>query len=661
MATPDDLDLSVPSKPNDDLLREMLRRFDEAYSADQIERDAALDDLRFYNGEQWDATLKANREKAGKPCLTLNTLPTYANQVINAFRQNPIAIKIRPHDGESDSKLAELRNGIIRDIETTSNCHTVVYPMALQYVVACGRGWMRINTPYVDDKSFEQELRVELIPDPVQVAVDPIVFSQLPNNFDPNYLFVPVTITREEFKSRYPEAAITEFDQFKNSVCGEYTGWYTDKNVRLVEYWRKVPVAKETLYLLKDGSVATEKPAYKCPSRPVTRYAVEQYICSGAEVLDGPVPWPDTLLPFIPAWGEELNIEGTRTTRGMTRNAKDAFRMYNYNVTSFTEVNALQPRAPYMVTPKMIAGYEGLWNDLNSFTKTHILYHPDPEAPGNAPHRETPPQPSPAHLAGIELAGQAKQETTGLFAANLGEPSNEKSGKAIFARQQQGETSTFAYPHNLAVSLVWLGDRLNRLIPIIYSGARQVRVRGLDNSEDYRWVNRRLGPNENPRDYGDGTVTTDRDGYTVLNDLDVGRFDTVTTTGPAYATQRLEILEYLTQLVQAVPDSFALLADVLMKHVDIPNAEEIAKRFRVMLPPQVQALLPHDEDEDIPPMPEPAPDPMMEIELQKGQIELEKAEIEKEKAIVDLQGKYADIENKARAAKMPPKPQGGEK
>src|ERR1700731_1360775 len=64
------------------------KRWDKAAQAEGENRRAALDDLKFYKGDQWPADVQAQRNFDQRPCLTINKLPTFVNQATNDVRQN---------------------------------------------------------------------------------------------------------------------------------------------------------------------------------------------------------------------------------------------------------------------------------------------------------------------------------------------------------------------------------------------------------------------------------------------------------------------------------------------------------------------------------------------------------------------------------------------
>jgi hypothetical protein len=107
---------------DDDLIREAREAFELAADAEAENRRDALDDLRFARlGEQWPEAVRREREREGRPCLTINRLPAFIRQVVNDARQNKPAIVVHPVDGGADPETAEVFNGLIRHIEQSSD------------------------------------------------------------------------------------------------------------------------------------------------------------------------------------------------------------------------------------------------------------------------------------------------------------------------------------------------------------------------------------------------------------------------------------------------------------------------------------------------------------------------------------------------------------
>jgi hypothetical protein len=88
----------------------------------------------------------------------------------------------------------------------------------------------------------------------------------------------------------------------------------------------------------------------------------------------------------------------------------------------------------------------------------------------------------------------------------------------------------------------------------------------------------------------------------------VGTYDVVATAGPSFATKRQEAVEAMTTMSQGNPAVFPVIGDLMVKAMDWPGAEEMAKRLKAMVPPQALAASEADDDEKpaIPPQVEQA-------------------------------------------------------
>jgi len=90
---------------DEEMLKEAREAFELAVEHEHENRAEALDDIRFARlAEQWPDNVRRSREKEGRPCLTINRLPTFIRQVLNDARQNKPAINVHPADSKADRR-----------------------------------------------------------------------------------------------------------------------------------------------------------------------------------------------------------------------------------------------------------------------------------------------------------------------------------------------------------------------------------------------------------------------------------------------------------------------------------------------------------------------------------------------------------------------------
>ncbi len=629
-----------------DLMRIARDRYQIAVDHEQDNRDAGIEDLEFMAGDQWPEEIRRERNEDGRPILTINRMPGFVDQVVNDIRQNRPAIKVRPVDDISDDAIADIFTGLIRHIEHASDA-TVAYVTAIEGAVQCGIGHFRIVTEYSNEGAFEQVVRIKRIVDPFAVTWDPQAVEL--DRSDAQYCFYEQALGIDTYKARYPDSALTGFD-FMDADSTHLGDWRQGEEIRVAEYWTKTP-EKRTIALLddgrsiditdmkeEDGVVQDEQGQsfFIVQQRKAEVSKVEMRIINGHEVLEGPFEWIGSDIPIIPVIGTETHI-GRRTIRnGIIRHAKDAQRMYNFWRAAQTEYIALQPKAPYLVTPKNIAGAEPLWNQANKRNLPYLPYEPDPDNGGGPPQRNMPPLGSPAMHEEILLAQDDMKATTGIYDAALGSRSNETSGKAILARQHESDISNFNYGDNLTRAIVFCGRQLVRILPKVYDSPRVIRLLNEDETTEAAQINQ--------------TVVDDAGRAHRVNDLSVGVYDVVVNTGPSYSTKRSESADALLQLIQAVPDFAKLTLDIIAKNLDFAGADEIAERFRKTLPPGMIEL---KDGEEPPPPPPPSPEEIeAKAKIETGQREQARKDTELEAKIIDMAAKAAKIEEETDQIRM---------
>jgi hypothetical protein len=562
----------------DDAHAAAMREYEEVWTADLSNRDASVDDQKFYlghasGGSQWDDKARQEREAAGRPCLELNALPATVRQLTGDLRQDTPEIKVLQAGGGATPEIAKIYNGITRHIQSVSDAKAA-YITGAEGAAVAGQGGWRVVVQYSNDDGFEQDIRIQRIRDPLAIMVDP--YCREADRSDMRYAFVVEDVPVSQFKRDYPDASVSPLDAPLSSALN---GWMDGDTVRIAEYWCRKPV-KKTLYLMPGGSVVEAQngkpPTGFLKQREVESHKIVSYMMSAHEMLSGPHEWAGKYIPIVFVSGDETTINGVTHRRGMVRDAKDPQRMYNYTRSAAAEAIALQPKAPWLVTPDMIAGYEDTWDAVGRENLPWLPYIPDPKAPGMKPERMQPALAQAGFDTQAAIAADDIKRVTGIYDASLGARSNETSGVAINARQREGDTTTYLYIDNLARGIRYTGKIIVDLIPKIYDTDRIVRTLAEDGEEALTKINARTDDDGNPVEDGKR-----------WNDLSVGEYDVVVVTGPSYATRRQEAAAGMIDLVKAAPQVMAVAGDLLVKNLDTPGAPEIAERIKRTIPPQI--------------------------------------------------------------------------
>ena len=558
-----------------DLIKEALEAFDKCAEHDDHNRKAFEDDIDFALLEnQWPEKIRRDREIDGRPCLTVNKLVSMGRSVVNDARRNKPGIRVLPVDSEADPETAEIFNGLIRNIEQSSDAE-VAYDTALEHAVFGGFGYFRINTRYSNDDTFDQDIVVERIANPLSVYPD--CYATGADSSDWNYCFVTDMMTKAAFKRAYPDAQ--EVDWKGDAWRGVSAPWMDGDNIQVAEYWTREKV-KRTILLLSDQTVIgaddyeAQKPAFDMlgvsvqGQREVESHKVTQRIMTGAEVLDT-VEWAGRYIPIVPVYGAEVNFKGKRYFRSLVRGAKDAQRMFNYWRTTSTELVALAPKAPFIGRKGAFETDAQKWATANTQSHAFIEYD-GPEPPMRQPFAGVPA----GALQEALNASDDIKSVLGIYDASLGARSNETSGKAIIARQMESDTATFHFIDNLSRAIRHAGRILIDLIPQVYSVPRVLRIVAEDGEPDMKPVNQpTVEQQEDPQ-------TGEIKEIVKIYDLTAGRYDLTVSAGPSFASLRQEAANQMIDLIRAYPDAAPVIGDLLVKNLDWPGADEIAERLR---------------------------------------------------------------------------------
>lgn len=590
---------------SDTKIKEIREQIWDSWEHDRDNRREAAQDLAFLAGDQWPEQVRQERQNADRIMLTINRLPQFIRQITNDIRQAELAIKAAPV-GDEDVELAKVYDGILRQIHYRSSADHV-FAMAAEQQVACGIGWFRITTGYVDDHTFDQELRIKPIRSPMSVFVDPA--SVEPDRSDARWIAITDAMPKSAFKKKYPKASDVGIDM-PDEGQDQSLFWNNDETVRLVEFWEKIPKKKQ-IAMMQDGSVLELDglPKDLLAALPINRvrevdtFEIKQTLANGNEKLEDSPEWLGKHIPIVAAVGGEFALESKTYRYGAIRFSKDAQQLYNFYRTATAEAIALAPKSPLIVEAESIAPYKAYWDTANKSNRPYLPWD-SKNGTKSKPFREAPPAIPTALMQEAAIAQDDMKATTGIYDAALGAKSNEQSGRAILARQQEGDVSNFHFLDNLTRSLEHTGRILIDLIPKIYDSERVVRLLGEDGKTEKPVVINQL-------------VTGDDGLPMIVNDLSQARFDVRVTIGKAYTTKRMEAADTMMQFVQALPQAGEVAADLIAESMDWPKAEELSKRLKALVPPEVIAAA--ENGGQLPPPPPPEPDPMAEAEAMERQ------------------------------------------
>lgn len=555
-----------------DLLYSIKENFRIANDTYSNQRSEAREDFNFRAGDQWPETIRAQRERDGRPCLSINKLGQFIRQVVNNQKINRPSINVNPGDSQAEIAVAKVFQAIIKNIESQSMAENA-YDTAFDNACTGGEGYFRIVTDYADSMSFDQEIYIKAIDNPFSVYIDPNFKSDFT---DIEWAFVFDDITKEEFYRLYPDSECSKGDLFV--TAGDQ--WISDNNVRIAEYFYidyepiKIVLLKNGEIMLKDDYNKLDEKSKKTTSivkeRESHKKVVKWVKTNGHEILEETI-FPGEYIPIIPVFADTYLKDGKRIFEGVIRQAKDAQRAYNFWYNAETEMIALAPKATYIGVEGQFEGHEAEWNNINNMNLGYVEYKPVSSGGAQAPapqRTQFDPQIS-SILTAKQAANEDLKATTGIYDPSLGKEQKEASGRALITKQRQAEVTNFMFIDNLCKSLKYAGKILLNIIPIIYDTQRVVRIKGGVNQDDEVVV-----------------INSFEEKDPIF--LDIGKYDCDVSIGPYGENQRQDAIDSMLALMQINPEISSLIGDIFVGKQDWDGAKEISERLKIMLPPALQ-------------------------------------------------------------------------
>lgn len=594
---------------DEEIIKEAQERFKRCEDFESLFRNRFVEDIKFCNADsdnmyQWPNELRQSRARDSRPSLTINKTRQHVLMVQNEIKENLPAVKISPTGGDASYESAQVYAGVVRHIEYNSNAASA-YANAMTYQIQGGIGYWRVCTDYAHEDSFDQEVFIKIVKDPLSVYIDCDCVET--DGSDAKFNFVFDDMVPEEFKRKYPQAEDTIAKiPFGNSQ------WIAKDKIRVAEYMRCV-YEKDWLVALpvKDEngvSIPGEYDTIRMSEIPVQlRESVrndpdirrrkietekwEWYLIAGNDIIDRKI-WPGRYNPIVRVVGEEMMINGQLERKGHVRNLKDPQRMYNYWTSSAVEQVALQGKQPYMASVQAMKGFETYYANANRVNYSYIPFNGIDEQgnPIAPPQREQPPQMATAYINGMQVAAEEMKMVSGQSDPTMGMQANELAGVAIQKRIKQGEKATFHFIDNLCSSIRYTGKIIIDLIPKVYDTPRIIRIRAEDGSDEEI----RIDPRQ------EQALTTQSEGEQEAQRIfnpGVGKYEVIAQAGPAYATRREEAAEAMTAVFSTNPQLMAQAGDLFFRMQDFPMAEELAERLSNTIPNAVKGEGPSPEEQ----------------------------------------------------------------
>jgi hypothetical protein len=444
---------------------------------------------------------------------------------------------------------------------------------------------------------------------------------------------------------------LTDFNRRENreyardelqSLGSEYPSWATmgENLVRVGHYWR-MEYDKETVWFNKEtGEKVTEKPKdfQNYNERVIKKPRVMYYKCTAKEKLEGR-KWQGSHIPYCFVEGNKTVVNGKTYLTGIYEDMISTQMLFNYATNTAIELAQSAPVSPFIGDTRAFKGLEKYWDTVNTKNYAYLPHNAVDEngQPVQQPQRMQNGADLSAAVALIQMAEQNFYGTSGIYPASLGQQSNEKSGKAIIARQREGDVSTSNYADTFRRALLYGGIIFQDLSKKIYDSTREIQVM----SEDKK--TRVVKINQKYKDPKTGKV--------IEYDMTKGEMGVAVTTGPSFTTKREEARESQIALLQAYPQAMLPALPGIVRGMDWHNADKTAEAIERGLPPELRDPESQKEQmQGVPPAVQAQLQQAQQIIQQLGQAlqEAQQAAAEKQS---EAQMKMGELQVKSQSAK----------
>lgn len=574
-----------------------------------------------------------------RPRYTLDLTTPIIDQLMGEIAQSSFDIRISPAGGDATKKTALVYEGLVRNIENLSDAQDV-YRNACRQALMGGFAAWRVVNKYVNGNSFDQDLMVEPIGNPIdRVWFDPAAERQ--DKSDARWCVVLHAIAVDEYKEKWPEGSGASVSEGRAA-----NAYYYRADVVVVGeilYCKDFP---DELILASNGSTYSLEEFEKNKAdlerlgvvemkrRKTVRKRCYSRFFDGQDWLQDEEETPFESIPVVPIYMNYYVFEDKNIYFGPVMRLMDPQRIFNYSVSREIEEGALAPRPKYWMTRKQATGNEKQLATMNTNADPVQFYTHDPDVPG------PPMQQGGAKInEGLRVISENMRQLIGqvggMFAANMGDNPGLQSGVAIDALQNKGDNGTVKYSKSFEYAITQTGKLIVQSIPRVYDTPRQKRLIYDDGTAEVQTINDEI------MDPMTGQVV-------VMNDLSKGTYDVVCKAGPSFRNKQEETTQVMLELAKVDPSILQIGGDLFLKNLNTPVSEQLAERKRAQM--LQQGLIPPEQmtDEEKQQMQakqgEQPPDPAMVL----AQAEMTKAQAE----MMNAENKRMELELEAQKAGM---------
>jgi hypothetical protein len=614
----------------------VVKTLERLQGDDHDQREEAIEVSHFlYKADgQWEPDVV--QRMGGRPRYTFDWCTDIVDDIAGEMEQADFAMRVKPAGGEATEDVADIYDGMLRNIQNISNADDIFNDAAREMVAIGVDGW-RIKQDYSQtENTFDQDLYVVDIENYLE-SVWWDQDSKECTHATSNYCYVLESFTDGVYTEKWPKGKKKSLGTSRTEEV------YDHKPEQIVvgELLYKVR-SKQSIFEMTNGRVYADDAEFakvkdelaaagvtvkRERKRTITRVHTRLFDAGGW--LTEPKETVFSYIPVIPTYANFRIQEGKVIYWGAIHKKRDAQRVYNYAESRKVEEGALAPRKKIFMDPRHAKGHEKTIQSLNTNSDPVQLINFDESIP--LPYESQGPQVNP----GLETVAQSAMVNLRGNADRMpGEPVGLRSGVAVEREQSKQDTKSVKYFSAQQKAMKHTARILVDAIPRVYDTRRTVRVLGEDGTSDMVTLNDRV-------------FDQDSQTWVEINNLAVGHYDVTCEVGPAFRSRQSETTAAFNDLATIDPTILQEGKDVWLRNIPVPGMDIMADRARASM--LQQGMIPESEMTDKEKAElaaaqqaaegqEQPPDPMMVA----AQAEVMKAQNQEK----ELQIKYMDAETK---------------
>jgi hypothetical protein len=570
---------NVATATGTELYAKLKSWFELEHQRQQVNRYQMALDADYYDGSQWLPHEAAAIRRRGQNPIVFNEVKPTIDWLIGTERRTRRDFKVlarntKSDEAENDAKVKTQLLKYLADVNRAPFARSAAFDDAMK----AGMGWLEVGiTSDPDDEPIYvgSEKWTNMLHDSIGTSK--------PDLSDSRYLFrfkeVDLDVAQAFFPDKSEElvraATMGDLNGTGDHGDDEWTGawptgvpvaqdgtpmrWITHtmealnprQRVSLVECWYRVPTREKT----NIGGVSQDR------TRMTIRVAV---FTKHDLILDAKSPYKHNRFPFVPVWAYRRKSDGL--PYGPIRNIRGPQDDLNKRMSKAQFVLSInQLRLEKGAIDKETMDVEELRDEMAAPDGVAIFQDGALSA-GKVQVREHGDI-AQGHLALADRDSAAIRSVSGVTMEQRGEASSAASGRAILAKQDQGQMVTAELFDNTLLAHQLEGDLCLALIEQFYTEEKTFSVTGDRFALDYHTINQ--------RDPVTGQITNNVTAHKAS--FVVGEAPWRQTLAQAAFESAMEMLG---QLAPVAPQVVTSIIDLVFEWSDLPNKNLILQRIR---------------------------------------------------------------------------------